>query len=67
MTPNGQYSGIKLEWDAPFARSGGAAGGGDSPLGQLAASKSLYNKLDVAILSARTIRSEGGTGVGDER
>ena len=61
------YSGSKLEWDAPFARSEGAAGEGDSPLGQLATSKSLYNKLDVAIFSARTIRSEGRTGVVDAR
>ena len=27
------YSGVKLEWDALFARSGGTAGGGDSPPG----------------------------------
>lgn len=42
-----------LKWETPFPKSKDA--GGDSPLMELAASKSWYNKLDVAILSANTI------------
>jgi len=46
-----------LSWDTPFPKSKKASG--QSPLKELAASKSFYNKLDVAILSGNTIKSEG--------
>ncbi|KAL7543290.1 hypothetical protein ACHAXR_012608 [Thalassiosira sp. AJA248-18] len=42
-----------LTWETPFGS------GKTSPLMDLASSKSFYNKLDVAILSATTIQSEG--------
>mmetsp|Transcript_25882 Transcript_25882/g.62146 ORF Transcript_25882/g.62146 Transcript_25882/m.62146 type:complete len:592 (+) Transcript_25882:51-1826(+) len=45
-----------LQWETPFSKSQNA---GNSPLMELSASKSFYNKLDVAILSAHTIKSEG--------
>jgi len=41
-----------LRWETPFPKSGG-----DSPLKELAASKSFYNRLDVAILSAKALKS----------
>ena len=50
-----------LVWETPFPKSKNAASNSghqqSSPLKELAASKSFYNKLDVAILSANTIKS----------
>mmetsp|Transcript_59240 Transcript_59240/g.125934 ORF Transcript_59240/g.125934 Transcript_59240/m.125934 type:complete len:586 (+) Transcript_59240:158-1915(+) len=43
-----------LQWETPFSSSKG-----NSPLSELAASKSFYNKLDVAVLSANTAKSQG--------
>lgn len=54
-----------LTWETPFPKSKNA--GGNSPLMELAASKSFYNKLDVAILSANTIKSEGNSKVVEVR
>jgi len=44
-----------MKWETPFPKSKNA--GGNSPLMELAASKSWYNRLDVAIISAKTIKS----------
>lgn len=52
-----------LNWETPFSKSKNS----DSPLVELAASKSFYNKLDVAILSANTIKSEGDNNVVEVR
>lgn len=54
-----------LNWETPFSKSKSA--GGNSPLMELAASKSFYNRLDVAILSANTIKSEGDSKVVEVR
>lgn len=48
--------GPSLTWETPFAKS--KTSGGVSPLNELEASKSFYNKLDVAILSAKTVKSD---------
>jgi len=50
-----------LSWDTPFPKSKKASG--QSPLKELAVSKSFYNKLDVAILSGNTIKSEGANSI----
>mmetsp|Transcript_25788 Transcript_25788/g.61259 ORF Transcript_25788/g.61259 Transcript_25788/m.61259 type:complete len:512 (+) Transcript_25788:1-1536(+) len=42
----------KVVWDTPFSASE------PSPLKQLGASKSFYSSLDIAVLSAKTIRSD---------
>ena len=42
-----------LKWDTVLSKSNN----GDSPLKELASSKSWYNKLDVAILSADTVKT----------
>eukprot|EP00970_Alexandrium_tamarense_P019918 scaffold14612_cov152-Alexandrium_tamarense.AAC.1 len=48
--------GPSLTWETPFAKS--KTSGGVSPLNELEASKLFYNKLDVAILSAKTVKSD---------
>jgi len=45
-----------VSWETPFSKSNE---GSSSPLKELASSKSFYNKLDVAILSGNTIKSDG--------
>ncbi|KAL9189048.1 hypothetical protein ACHAXT_011538 [Thalassiosira profunda] len=52
-----------LKWESPFSKAKGAT----SPLAELAASKSFYNKLDTAILSAKTIKSEDTSNVVEVR
>ncbi|KAL7553880.1 hypothetical protein ACHAWF_017223 [Thalassiosira exigua] len=47
-----------LTWETPFSKSKGI----NSPLRELAASKSFYRKLDVAILSANAVKSGGSGG-----
>lgn len=56
-----------LKWETPFSLTKNAGGTASSPLTELAASKSFYNKLDLAILSASTIKSEGTKSVLDVR
>lgn len=57
-----------LQWETPFSQSKNGAGGDRStPLTELANSKSFYNKLDVAILSANTIQTQGTKSVLDVR
>ncbi|KAL3761871.1 hypothetical protein ACHAWU_009036 [Discostella pseudostelligera] len=56
-----------LQWETPFSQSKNGAGGRSTPLTELANSKSFYNKLDVAILSANTIQTEGNKSVLDVR
>ena len=48
-----------LMWETPFPKSKNAVG--KTPLKELAASKSFYNKLDVAILSANTVKAQDGS------
>jgi hypothetical protein len=46
-----------LKWETPFSQTK-SSGGRSTPLTELATSKSFYNKLDVAILSANTIQTD---------
>ena len=47
-----------LEWDSPFSLTTSSGSGRSTPLTDLATSKSFYNKLDVAILSANTVQTD---------
>lgn len=50
-----------LQWETPFSKTN------PSPLVELAESKSFYNKLDVAILSAHTVQSSNDSSVVEVR
>mmetsp|Transcript_21456 Transcript_21456/g.36416 ORF Transcript_21456/g.36416 Transcript_21456/m.36416 type:complete len:561 (+) Transcript_21456:109-1791(+) len=54
-----------IVWETAFPKANNA--GGNSPLMEMKASKDFYNKLDVAILSAKTIESTADTGVVEVR
>lgn len=54
-----------IAWETPFPKAKNA--GGNSPLMEMKASKEFYNKLDIAILSAKTIESTLDTGVVEVR
>jgi len=54
-----------IVWETPFPKTNNA--GGNSPLMEIKASKEFYNKLDVAILSAKTIESTANTCVVEVR
>ena len=51
-------------WDTPFPKSNN---GGGTPLTEMKASKEFYNKLDVAILSAKKIESTADSGLVEVR
>ncbi len=54
-----------IVWETPFPKTNNA--GGNSPLMEMKASQNFYNKLDVAILSAKTIESTADTGLVEVR
>ncbi len=56
-----------LEWDTPFSQKKNSGSGRSTPLTELADSKSFYNKLDVAILSANTLQTDSIISVLDVR
>jgi hypothetical protein len=53
-----------IAWETPFPTK---KAGGNSPLMEMKVSKEFYNKLDVAILSAKTIESTADAGVVEVR
>jgi len=54
-----------IVWETPFPKTNNA--GGNSPLMEMKASQNFYNKLDVAILSAKTIESTADAGLVEVR
>jgi hypothetical protein len=55
-----------IVWETPFPKSKNAVGS-SSPLMEMKASKEFYNKLDIAILCAKTIESTSDMGVVEVR